>query len=256
MPLKSHTKERILHFLNEAKGITDITAPEVLQDHQGNGYTIGETVAQRILAQRDHLPGKQFVNFEDLDAVPGLGNDKLVDLAHSIARPAAQYFRSEMFRTVIGENWELTPHTFAMDDRAAFFDLVQTPSRFAEWVGERVEEVSLEKSNNPAAARLANLLLQRCYLDRYEDSHLGSFAFAFWLYRFDADNWFLFEKVRVVMEHYLSYYAKNQHRLEFRIFRGFENNGVLAQPITRPDLPVVVNYGEQEVTLWAAQLSD
>jgi hypothetical protein len=256
MPLESHTKERILHFLNAVESAEDITNPATLQDHEGGGYTIGDLVAQRILEQRGRLPGGHFVSFKDLDQVPGLGDDKLRDLAHSIAPPAARYFRREMFRTVIGENWELTPHTFSVDDRAAFFDIVHPPSRFAEWVGERVEQVALEKFDNPEAARLARLLLQRSHLDRYEDAHLGSFAFAFWLYRFDADNWFSFEKARAVMEQYLNYYVKNQHRLEFRIFRGFENNGVLSRPITRPDLPVVVNYGEQEVTFWAAQLND
>jgi hypothetical protein len=257
MPIGTHTIERILHFLNEVKTVADITDPNIVHDHEGGGYTIGEEVAQRILDKRNSLPARRFVAIKELtDGVPGFGDDKLKDLAHSIAIPAAKYFRGKMYDGVIFDNWELNHHTFHFDDRADFFDLVQNEWRFTAWLGEQVEQIALQKFDNPKAARLANLLLQRCPLETYPDSHYGSFVFAFWFYQFDADNWFSFEKVRSVIEDYLSYYIKNHHRLEFRLFKGFENSGLLANPVTRPDLPVVVNYGEQELSIWTAQLND
>ncbi len=257
MSVATHTQERILHFLNAVKTIEEITGPNIVQDHEGGGYTIGEEVAQRILDKRNSLPAKRFSKIEQLtEGVPGFGDDKLKDLAHSIAIPAAKYFRGKMYSEVIGENWELNHHTVHFADRDAFIEIVENESRFREWVGEQIEQIVLQKLDNPVAARLAKLLVRHYHIEQHDISHFGSFVFAFWFYQFDADNWFSFEKVRLVIEEYLSYYNFYRHRLEFRLFKGFENNSLLAGAITRPDLPVVVNYGEQEISIWMAQLND
>ena len=43
---------------------------------------------------------------------------------------------------------------------------------------------------------------------------------------------------------------------EFFLFKGFDEAGVLANAVSHADLPVVVNYGEQAVTIWTSQLLD
>lgn len=256
MRLESFEKERILHFLNRAETSSDITDPAVLKDADQQGYTIGGEVAKRILDIRQSLPLQRFLGFEQVEAVPGLGKDKLRDLAASVAPPAADTFRRRMYDGIIGENWDLTPHTSFFDDRRGFFDLVQSPSHFAHWVGEQVSQLVLQAGESQKFARLAQLLLEKCPLEPWENTHYGAIAFAFWFYQFDADNWFSFDQVRTETERYLTYYAKNQHRLELRFFKTFPNGGVLVNAITTDDLPVVVNYGEQEITIWTAELRD
>ncbi|MFM9947375.1 MAG: hypothetical protein ACKV1O_05500 [Saprospiraceae bacterium] len=255
MNLKTTEKERVVNFLNRAQTAAEITDPAVLKDHENKGYTIGEEVAKRILEIRNILPAKRFMGFHQVEAVPGLGNDKLKDLAFSISPPAAEAFRQRMYDGVILDNWQLTAHTVFFDDRRAFFDLVQTASRFRDWVGEQVKEMAFQKSGTQQIGRLAKKLLQCAFLESFDTSHYGAIAFAFWLYRFDADNWFSFEQVREETERYLGYYAKNQHRLELRLFKDFDVS-TLVQAISVDELPVVVNYGEQEVTIWTAQLND
>ncbi|MCW5921108.1 MAG: hypothetical protein KIS77_02105 [Saprospiraceae bacterium] len=256
MTIGKHIHERILLFLNHAKSAEDIINPNVVQDHQGNGYTIGREVAQRLLDKRDKLPGKRFGSINQVLSVAGFGTDKLKDLAHSVAIPAAKHFRGKMYEHVILENWELEHHTVRFDNRKSFLEIAQNIAHLTTWVGMQVELMAAHKLGSPKAARLANLLLQKSQPEFFPDAHYGSFAFALWFYQFDADNWFGFEKVRLVIEEYLTYYTSHAHRLEFCLFRGFENEGVLVNAVTRPDLPVVLNHGEQEISIWTAQLND
>jgi hypothetical protein len=256
MSLQSFEKERILAFVNRAQRVEDLTEPALLKDADGQGYTIGREVARRILDIRETLPLQRFLGFEQLDAVPGVGRDKLADLAASVAPPAAETFRERMFAQLLGENWSLTPHTTFFDDRRSFFDLVQSNSRFTEWTGGQVEQLALQTVDNQTFGNLVRQLLEKCPLECWDNSHYGAIAFAFWFYRFDADNWFTLERVREETERYLTYYQKHQHRLELRFFKSFPNSRVLVDAISPPDLPVVVNYGEQEVTIWTCALRD
>ncbi|MCB0521416.1 MAG: hypothetical protein H6577_17970 [Lewinellaceae bacterium] len=250
------SQERILTFLNRAQTLDDIINPAVLKDHKQNGSTIGEEAGKTILDIRKQLPLQRFMNFNQIEAIPGLGKDKLQDLGHSIAEPAADAFQERMYDGVLFNNFELTAYSTYFDDKAEFYDLAQSNCRFTEWVKNEVEDISLEKYDDPKAARLAGMLLEKCPLEIWDNPHYGAIAFAFWFYRFDADNWFSFERVREETERYLTYYAQIQHRLELRFFKTFENAGVLADAVTVPDLPVVVNYGEQELTIWTGQLYD
>lgn len=256
MTIPSYAQERIMAFLNKAQTIEEIIDPAVLKDHDGSGYTIGEEVAGRILETRHNLQFKRFTSFAQLEGISGLGPDKLQDLAFSISPPAAAAFRDRMYANLIRDNWELTPHTTFFKDGNAFLTLANTPSLFTEWVADQVEKLSLDRNNNREAAFLAKQLVKRSWLETWDVSHYGAIALGFWFYRFDADNWFSFDRVREEAEFYLDYYPRIEHRLELRFFKGFPNGGVLVSAITSEDLPVVVNFGEQEITIWTAQLND
>jgi hypothetical protein len=119
-----------------------------------------------------------------------------------------------------------------------------------------VEAICLDTFGNAQAARLAARLLEPAYPEVFEDAHLGSFAFGLWFYRIDADNWFSFETVRKAAEAYLNTYDGYENRMELRLYKGFDNRDVLARPITPPDLPVVISYAEQSITLWRISLAD
>jgi len=97
-------------------------------------------------------------------------------------------------------------------------------------------------------------MINQSYADVYEDGHMGSFAFAFWLYHFDQDNWFSFEMIRKQVEYYLNYYPAGDYRLAFHMYRGFRNAGILIGSVE--GLPIVLNRAERRITIWAFQLND
>jgi hypothetical protein len=255
--------ERILDFVNRAQDADELTgtladAPKKkAKISEERGYAISETVAQGILEVRNQLPDHRFSNTDQLMAVPGFGEEKLLDLCKHLWVPAAKQFHDAMFEQVLSQdNWELTYHTYDFDSHASFLDIATNESNFTEWVSERVEEISFDKYGNSQAAYLASLLIPKCYLELFDDSLYGSLALAFWLYQFDADNWFTFEEVHQQTEQYLSIYPNWEDRLELRLFKGFENVGVLVTGVAQNDLPVVVNFAEEVITIWTGQLND
>ncbi len=253
---------RLLQYLNEAKNLEDLTRE--IQDKtaenenlpSGRGYAIGDTVAKRILETRDGLRFRRFRELSEVEAIPGLGKDKINDIIENVCLPAALAFRNSMYDGVIFENWELDYQSYHFLDEDEFLATVESTSNLVDFVAEKVEQMSLEQFNNPTAAELAGQILKQSFYDHYDDGHYGSFAFAFWLYQFDADNWFSYDRVRQETEQYLSYYTGYQDRLEFYLFKEFENNGVLTSAITQTGLPVVVNYAERVITIWVSQLFD
>ena len=169
---------------------------------------------------------------------------------------AATTFREAMYNGVILSNWDLEHHTIQFDDEADFEAIIGASSTFTNFVATQVEVISNEKYSNSKAAELAGELLKKCYLEPFPDPHYGAYALAFWFYQFDADNWFTFERVRQETEKYLNFYENWDERLELFLFKGFDNAGILVSAVTQEDLPVVVNHGENAITIWTAQLND
>ncbi len=92
-----YSEERALEFLNNAKKAKDIAGDEPQEgpvyDDQGTGfgdqirdYDIGIRVAERIIAERDKLPGKKYTNTSELLKIYGFGIDKLNDLRYSFRK--------------------------------------------------------------------------------------------------------------------------------------------------------------------------
>ncbi len=252
---------RILDFLNRADTPRDITRNPELQDDPGSGsergYIIGETVARRIIEQRSQLPAGRFTTLEELRDVKGLGDDKIHDLAFSFSTPAAQAFRAMLYaQNILPANWTLTHHTEYFKDQAEFRAVAESQSLFLDWIETQVRQISGQQTSDPSAARLAGELARKCYVDTYTTAHYAALAFAFWCYRFDADNWFSFETIRRPAEKYFSTYPGPDNRLELRLFKDFPNSGVLVAAISARDLPVVINYAESAITIWTGELKD
>ncbi|MBV6653935.1 MAG: hypothetical protein KI786_09290 [Mameliella sp.] len=248
-------EQRLLEFINR---IDDASAlSEAIRDRNQKGGTgLGEKVAERIIDARSGLSGRRFQSLDELSTVPGLGEDKILDFIHAFKQPAAQAFRSNMYSGVILSNWELEYFTSIFEDEAEFQEVIDSKSTLAEFVGDQVEQISLERFSNSKAAELAGELVERCYDEHFPDSHFGAYALALWFYQFDADNWFSFGRVQEEIEKYLNYYPNWEDRLELHLYKGFDNTGILVDPITQVDLPVVINRGEQAITIWTCQLND
>jgi hypothetical protein len=248
-------ERRLIGFLNHIDDAT-VLSDAIRDRHQDGGTGIGEKVAEHLLKARTELPGRRFGNLKQVEDVPGVGKDKILDLMHAFRQPAAQAFHSGMYNGVILNNWELEYFTSIFEDDTAFQKVIDSKSSLAEFISEQVEQISLERYSNSKAAELAGELVERCYDEHFPDSHFGAYALALWFYQFDADNWFSFDRVLKETEKYLNFYPEWEDRLELHLYKGFDNTGVLVDPVTQVDLPVVINRGERAITIWTCQLND
>ncbi|MBK7873161.1 MAG: hypothetical protein IPJ74_22060 [Saprospiraceae bacterium] len=250
---------RILNFLNRVKKAEEIVSgvkDDPNSGAAGEGVAIGETVAKRILEKRNSLQFHRFTSIDQLEGIPGLGEDKIRDLIYTFGVRAADAFRNAMFNGVILDNWKLEHYTYYFLSDQDFNNTVNIPSNFTGHIAHQIERIAEEKTENDRAAYLAGKLIQSAYQEFFESAHLGSYAFAFWLYRFDYDNWFSFERVRLEAEKYLSYYEQSIYELRFGFFKGFSTAGLLTEGITKSDLPIVINPVERAITIWTAELFD
>jgi hypothetical protein len=250
---------RIMNFLNHARSVEDITNHPDLKDNPNtgtDGVTIGPTVAERIIQTKLALPYRRYRFLSELEGIQGFGEDKFNDLVYSFGQSASEYFKKAMYNGVILDNWELTDHTVFFDNEAAFLRVVNNTSNFKEWVGHQVQVMEQARTDHYAYPKAKGLLVQKSFMEVFEIAHYGAIAFGFYFYQFDADNWFSFESVRQECEKYLSYNTSNRYRLELRMFKGFNAEGLRATSTTQGMLPVVVNYGEQSISIWNAQLND
>ncbi len=255
-----HIASRILRFLNRVETAAAISAAVRDNPNVGNeqGKGIGQTVAQRIMDRRESLaPFQRFNDLSQLEDIQGLGPDKFHDLVHAFDSAAAEDFKRRMYdEGVIYDNWKLDYHTTRFRSQEEFERIALNNSTLTQFVADEVQRISEKRFGNKQAAYLADLLLQKSYLERFEIGHFASIAFAFWFYKFDADNWFSFERIRAAVEPYFSYYPNSHNRLELVLFKGFPNSGILVQAITADDLPVVLNFAEKAITVWVAELYD
>ena len=250
---------RIINFLNDAQVVEDITSHPALKDHLhtgSGGITIGPRVAARIIQNKLALPYRRYCSLSELEGIQGFGEDKFKDLVYSFGQSASEYFKKAMYNGIIMDNWVLTDHTVFFDNEAAFLRVVNDTSNFKEWVGYQVELMQQAYPGRYADPKAKGLLVQKSFMEVFAIAHYGAIAFAFYFYQFDADNWFSFDSVRQECEKYLSYNTANRYRLELRMFKGFNAEGLRATSTIQGTLPVVVNYGEKSIALWNAQLND
>jgi len=248
---------RILTNLNGFETAAEISAGVRNNPISGlSGYDIGPKVAQRIIDRRSEFPGNKFTSIGQLKAIPGLGEDKFQDLVYTFGKTAADLFRNEMYKNVIGHNWNLNFHREQFEDQDEFLSLVDDLSAFREWMIYTLSELAEERTGNCYVFDQVTSGIASSSIQEYTSGHVASYALALWFYRFDQDNWFRFETVREAAEGYLNYFQNPMERTELRMFYGFKNQGLLAQPMTVSGLPVVVNYAEKSITIWSAELID
>ncbi|MEO0900308.1 MAG: hypothetical protein AAFY71_28115 [Bacteroidota bacterium] len=261
LDIPNWVKLHILFFFNEARTVEELRSDEI-SDHSkedGSGYTLGETVAQRILDTKNSLRGRRFQTFDQLDDIKGLGEDKIMDLAKSLGVPAAERFKRNLYdeeEPILYSNFILNYHSYYEADRDKFLELTRDEEAFKKVVGKLVSELSLENGYKKGEANSEIENLKDRFVDSYLSGFLGSYAFALWFMHFDEDNWFSFERIHSPIEPYLNAYPKYDMRLELRLIKGFQQAGTLAGGIAVNDLPVVVNHAEQVITIWSGQLND
>ncbi|PTM12704.1 MAG: hypothetical protein DA408_09390, partial [Bacteroidetes bacterium] len=246
---------RILAFFNAAGSVAEILDGTIQDDPtDGAGRTLGPTLAARILRERSQLPRLRFTEFSQLDAIAGIGEGALRDLVFSFGTPAAEAFQQSMYhnRVIYRENWPLEYFRTTIAEQQEFNDLVSDEAHFRRWVADRVSTLATERAL--AAPQREDMVAQlhTNYIDTYHNStQAAALALALWFYEFDADNWFSWARILQETDAYLNHHQGGfPWYMELRFFRGFRNRGIIPPGITPPDLPVMVNWPEQSITLW------
>ena len=252
-------EDRLLNFLNRISSPEEITDSKLLSDdpfYSGTGgYSIGEKAAANLLEFRNKLPGNRFRSLEQLLEVKGIGHDKINDLLHSFWKPADEAFQEELTKQILFDNWQVEYFKESLREED-FNAVVESPGGVRVFVAQALTRILQKKHGKRATAILGGDFVRTAYLDVYDSGELGSYAFALWWYHYDMDNWFSFDRMRIACTNYLNYYMYTDNRLELHLVKGFPNGGVLAEAVTTDDLPVIVNYGEYSITIWAASLYD
>ncbi len=180
----------------------------------------------------------------------------------------AKIFVKSMYDGVLGSNFIFKHYSISFPNKKVFLDTVDNEDNFRSCVIAQIRIISQNYWDKNAYVNQYEYLKTKkdtskeeidALNQRYIEVHpeiTGSYAFALWFYHFDYDNWFSFQSVFEKVDSYLGDYFYFDDRLEFRLFKGFKNAHVLCDPVTVLDLPVVVNYSDQTVTIFTGQLND
>lgn len=252
---------RILTFFNEAQSIDDILDGTIVDDpSDGAGRAMGPSLAARILREKAHLPRRRFSSFDELDSIRGVGEGTIRDLGYSLGVTAAEQFQQSMYDygIIYRENWTLEYVRAEFDDTETFEALVNDEKKFRHWVFEQIKALSSQRRVSESGQQAMLTQIKSAYIDSYHNgTPAPAYALALWFYEFDADNWFSWEQVQAVCESYINHHMGGPNwGMELRFFRGFEQKDIIRPGITPPDLPVMVNWAEQNVSLWFSALYD
>lgn len=260
-PMPAWVANRIVGFFNSVNTVAEITEGPIKDDPaDGPGRTIGPVLAARILRSRAELPRRRFTDFSQIDDIRGVGETTVRDLAYSFGRPAAAAFQENMYEmgVIYRENWPLAYFRTAFEDEKAFQELVQDKEALRHWVADRIIAISTEREVPADSCDAMVAEVQTAYMDHYSNStEAAAFALALWFYRFDADNWFSWTRIQERTLDYFGYHAQHYPwEMELYLFKGFQQRGIIPPGITPHDLPVVVNWPEQSITIWVSALYD
>ena len=252
--------QRILAFFNQAQNVDDILNGSIQDDpSDGPGRTIGPKLAARILRTRNQLPARRFREFRELDDIPGVGAGTIKDLVYSFGAGAAEAFQSAMYDNglIYRENWTLE-YSRTMFDKDRFEELAFDEAKFRAFVVEKVDELSRAAGDSEEMRQRMLDNLSSTYIDVYNNGiPAAGYALALWFYEHDADNWFSWERIQEQTGPYFEHHIESREgEMELRFFKGFELVGLIRPGITPEDLPVVLNWAEQSITLWFSALYD
>jgi hypothetical protein len=252
------TQNRIVRFFNSVK--TPFEIVQGIKDDPGDNEDTAFTIklAKRILEVRGKLTSFQFDSIEQIDAIPGVGSDKLEDLYYTFGRPAAESFETNLFeKGVLYDNWTVIRYEHVAETDEAYRQIVDDPATFRNIVHQLATRAAMETAGHSSeeAARLTQSV-QTDYIDTYTNSTPeAALAWSLWFYRVDADNWFSFDRMLQETTWFFDYHSNPYSNMELRLFKGFDNN-VLINLITPNDLGVTVNDAERVITLWVVGLAD
>jgi hypothetical protein len=249
---------RILEFLNRAQKPRDIVRFVQDDPSDGPGKAIGPVLAKRIIDHRNSLTFGRFTTQKEVFAVKGFGPDKWDDLEFSLGVPAIDAFEKSLFeKQYLLENWTLLHYDWKANSQEEFQQTVQDDKAFRHTVRALAERAAAETAGHNAdtTAALTEPLLH-LYIDSYHNSsQQAALAFALWFYLFSADNWFSFDEMLAETNTLFTYHAVPLWDMELRLFKGFDNR-VFTNLICPPDLPVLVNYPEETISIWVSGLAD
>ncbi len=254
-------QDRIVGFFNQARNVDMIMDGTIKDDpSDGPGNTIGQSLAARILRERNQLPRRRFSDLEEIDRIQGVGPDTIQDLVYSLGKRADEAFVHHMYEegVIYRENWPLEFFRFPIENKDDFTNLAQDKEQLRRFISEKVGEVAGERGVNEENTTEMLTDIKRAYIDTYSNSTpIAGYALALWFYDFDADNWFSWERIQ---EQTIDYFNHNSYTypwfMELHLFRGFINRGLIQPGISPDALPVVVNWAEQAVTFWVSALYD
>jgi hypothetical protein len=252
--IKDWAAKRLLGLFNKATIAVDISHNIMLRPEHTQ-YVFGEKVAQRIIDRRNSLPGMRFSNLAQIEGVAGLGPVKIGEALDIMSVPAAEAFRSMMYKYVLRQSWTLEHHSICIEEEMKFLDLVQDSKLFFGFVADKAALISQDRYRVNNKVRVENAL-GKSPLEIYEEGDVSAHAFALWFYKITSDSWFSYEQVHRQTEAYLNFMPDFLERTELRMFHGFKNENLLTGPITTTGLPVTVNYCEQTISLWTVHVID
>ncbi len=175
------------------------------------------------------------------------------ELTASLEGPApldddAQRFAEAMYREVLLGNFMLRAFTARVESLELARDDL---GLLRQVVRELVRVAGEQRGADPDRVARALTQVDECYIETHAEGYAGSHAWALWFATIDDDNWFDFAAVQQQCAAYLE-----PPHLELRLVKGFDNEGILAQPVTTVDLPAVLNFEAGTLTIWSAQLND
>ena len=192
-------------------------------------------------------------------AVDGMGEDKLEDIIHSLAVPAAKAFQESMYdnSVIFRENWPLEFFHLQFEDAEEFDAIFQDQAKYRLEVGKLIEHACKEKEVSEEDCKAMLDGINTAYIDQYNNTAAENpaYAFAQFFYRIDLGNFFFFESGIPETLKYFSYHPGHPWEMELRLFKGVHSR-LIKGGITPSDIATVINYPEQVITLWTTALFD
>jgi len=251
--------QTVLEFLNKAQNVEDLTdiqqyRPDLSEEDLAS-YSIGEKSAQSLLDARSNLRAQRYNSIEEVLAVEGIGENKVLDIVEFIWQSAEETFKQELFEKILGGNWRVDYWRYAFTPEE-FEQLNESEALLQAFIADKVLDIAREKHNNYLIGVLAKELLKKSFPDRVE-SLTAEIQFASWWMRFDEDNWFSFDAISSIIAPFLNYYDRQQGAYIYPAFyRGFMTGGTLTDGITPDDLVVTINPAEYAIAIWGIALFD
>jgi len=251
--------QAVLDFLNKAQSVEDLTniqqyRPDLSEEELAS-YSIGEKSAQSLLDARSNLRTQQYNTVEEVLAVEGIGENKVLDIVEFIWQPAEEIFKQDLFEKTLGENWTVDYWRYALSPEE-FQQLNESEALLQAFIADKILDIARAKHDNYLIGALAKALLQKSFPDRVEGL-TAEIQFASWWMRFDEDNWFNFDTISSIIGPFINYYDQQRGAyIDLAFYRGFMTGGTLTDGITPDDLVVSINPAEYAIAIWGIALFD
>lgn len=266
MSIQSHPdiplwiQNKIVGFFNYTQSV-EMVLDGSIQDNpaDGEGNTLGPTLAARILEVKNGLPSRRFSDLAEIDAIQGVGKGTMQDLVYSFGQTADATFKKALYESgTLPENWPIEYCRYIIEDSDSFEQTAGDPYMLRIFVLNRVLEVAQKMTVAEPAQEQMLEEIATAYIDTYSNSTpAAAYALALWFYQFDADNWFSWEQIQAQTIAYFEYNMQTHPwRMDLHLLKGFVNRGIINPGTSAKDLPVVVNWAEQSISFWVSALYD